>query len=171
VADADQKPLIRYFCEVTDQANPDQETWGDIGFDYLEALVDAGFAVRVLAHGAMQYAPGTQVSRWETHRALFGTPMQADYINVVCGSTEMLCQYWTQGPKNIAITADLGTDETSRFHKAVLEKAIRTGEDTGGIHAKYDLVACLTESEAAALCQRGVVAMHLQPKQLARTLR
>lgn len=175
-------PLVRYFCSVTTARDPDRDTWGDVGFDYFEAIRSRFERVRVFADGLMHQAILATSSRWHSHSGVFGTPVELPYLNVVCGPETALRRYWTAKVPNVAITSTngvLGGLEALNQKKwnAATQGAVDpygrsygTPDEEPSIHNKYDLVACLTAADAVALAQGGVVAKHLQPDDLAEAL-
>lgn len=176
-------PLVRYFCSVTTARNPDKDTWGDVGFDYFEAIKRRFGKVRVFADGLMHQAILARSSRWHPYSEAFGTPVELPYLNVVCGPEAQLRRYWTAKVPNIAITSQNGVlvDELSTLNQKKWDEATQNGKDPlgqpygakeeiEGIHQKYDLVACLSADDVVALGKTGVVAKHLQPDDLADVL-
>jgi len=164
LADAKEKltPFVRYFCAVTSCENPEVDNWGDIGWDYFQALVEK-FPMRVFANGLMHQVHVSKGSRWSEYANVFGTPIPNRYVNVVCGDEAALSMYWTKGVVNVAITSSLKDIEAASIRRReviMVDDAIR----------KYDLVACLTEAEAVALREQGVIAKHLQPDELTTAL-
>ena len=90
--------FIRYLCTVSSKPG---EYWGDLGFEYFEALYAAGFIARVFANGA-----GEPYGRWEPHSEDFIRPVpDKNFINIVCAPVRDLCIAHTTGAINIGITA------------------------------------------------------------------
>lgn len=174
-------PLIRYFCSVTGAKDPDRDTWGDVGFDYFEAIAEIFPRVRVFADGLLHQVMLAKNSRWHKHSRVFGEPVSLPYINVVCGPEAVLQRYYTAKVPNVAITSTNGVlgDRLTQHVQRQWENATKHGrdpwgrtyeaapEDTGLIHERFDLVACLTPSDTVALSESGVIARHLQPAELA----
>lgn len=93
---SDEEPaVIRLLCTVTEAPG---ELWGDMGFDYYEALYAAGLPIRIFSNGAAMLASG----RWEPHGADFLRPLAPRHVNVMIAPLASI--FIALGQKNAAIT-------------------------------------------------------------------
>lgn len=128
--------FARYFCSVTAPG----DKYGDLGFDYYEAIKGSGFPTRVLPVGGSDIGAG----RWAEYSDAFVREVPRHYLNVVCGPIDILTRVFTIGVPNVAIV---------------------TYEDAepGGI-LDYDLVICPTFQGAQQLAEHGVSAIWAKPE-------
>lgn len=88
--------LIRYFCPI------DDTELGRMARHYADAMVRAEMTVRLVATKTMSHDP---TARWSRLQALFLTPLEMEFVNVVCGEPEDWRRLWTSRRRNILIAS------------------------------------------------------------------
>lgn len=168
--------FLRYFCHVTSHAN--EGLYGDLGYVYFLALMDASFEIRVISINmaglnARRYACSVcegdgceackdqgyivQQSRWEPFSNEFTRSVPKSYVNIICGDNGELARLYTLGVKNVAITS--AKDGAPSAKEVIVLK-------------EYDAVICPHESDAEVLRLLGIdSAMHVSPASIARFLK
>jgi len=95
--------FIRYL------ARTDETSLGRAAAAYCDALVATGVPVRLVGLSLTQVqvdGRGRCASLWDRHRALLTSPMDDEYINVVCGNVEDWNRCHTTGVVNALLIAD-----------------------------------------------------------------
>lgn len=99
--------FIRYFAHV------DDSSIGKVGAEYCDALVATGIPVRLVSICLAQLQHdrrGRCSSAWDRHRALLATPMDGDFVNVVCGELADWNRLYTSSRTNVLFVADQNFD-------------------------------------------------------------
>jgi hypothetical protein len=123
--------MIRLFAQCTNEG-----AVSELGLAYVDALVSAGLAVRVIAVDVAELwdaieertskrtgeviIPAQAASRWSKHRKLFGIPVISPYINVVCTAPEPHWQrLYTVGVRNVLVT-DLAPTRPGSLYQQII---------------------------------------------------
>lgn len=95
--------FIRYF------ARTDETALGLVAAKYCDALVGTGIPVRLVSTRVAELqldARGRYRGAWDRHRGLLVTPMDAAFVNVVCGEPGDWKRFYTAGAKNVLLLTD-----------------------------------------------------------------
>jgi hypothetical protein len=99
--------FIRYF------ARTDDSDLGRAAAAYCDALVATGAPVRVVSARVAELQldkRGRSSSAWDRHRDLLITPMNGDYVNVVCGEPADWARFHTANVTNALLLTEQNLD-------------------------------------------------------------
>lgn len=116
--------FIRYF------ARTDETEIGRAAVAYCKALIATGMPVRLVSAGLAEVQldeRGRSSSIWSPHRDLLTTPMDGDYVNVVCGNVADWGRFHTVGVTNALLLAyaNVSAQNAPRFQMALLDAVAR----------------------------------------------
>ncbi len=177
--------MIRFFC------HPGAGADGDLAYSYLKAIEAAGVPVRAIPIFGVDLTDDEN-ARWDDAGALFTTPIQGGYVNVVCARAGML---WGMSnaadlsrvedlPPELALgpamprkpratpsevydqqkTAFSGLFTVGCKNVAILVSVPPPDAKEARALLLYDLVMCPTAADALALTLLGVKAAYLPPR-------
>ena len=95
--------FIRYFARV------DESDLGRAAAVYCDALVATGIPVRLISTCLAQLqidARGRCSSVWDRHRNLLATPLDSEYVNVVCSDAQDWVRFRTIDVMNVLLVAE-----------------------------------------------------------------
>ena len=138
--------LTRYLCPVTPKES-DPITMADIAFFYMRAFVSLKRPLRLIP-SQRAVTLNDPDSRWYQFGQHFVVPIDADFINVVCGDGDDLMRLFTLGVNNVAITAIFG--DPNDVDVVVLKQ--------------YNIVLCPFLKDVVYLKELGVNVRHVQPE-------
>lgn len=103
--------FIRYF------ARTDETDLGRVAAMYCDALVATGTPVRLVSTRVAELqldGRGRSHSQWSRHRALLTTPMDGDYVNVVCSEVADWPRYVTAGVSNALLITETNLEPRNK---------------------------------------------------------
>ncbi len=130
--------FIRYF------ARTDETEIGRAAVAYCKALIATGMPIRLVSAGLAEVQldeRGRSSSIWSPHRDLLTTPMDGDYVNVVCGNVADWGRFHTVGVTNALLLAYANVS-AKNFQISLLDAV-----------ARYDVVYAPT-SDLAGIAER-----------------